>query len=189
MTTVKVCGIKNAETARTAWQAGVHYLGLVLTKSRRQIGLDAARSIIARVPQARFVAVGHDVSAELFEAMLDLPVVGIQLHGLTPAGWISRARARGKMAIATTLDREADVVLMDGAIPGSGKPWAWHKPDFPRPVWLAGGLTPHNVRYVVRECKPDGVDVSSGVEADGEKQVDLIRLFIEEVRHGDHTSA
>lgn len=189
MTAVKVCGLKDAETARGAWRLGADYLGLVVTRSSRQVTIEDARAIAEAVPEAQFVAVGHGVDESLFDSMLGLPVAGIQLHGPTPAGWIARAKAHGKLVIATTLQEDADVVLLDGAVPGSGQAWAWNKPAFARPIWLAGGLTPYNVRRVVRELQPDGVDVSSGVEDHGQKSIDLIRLFIQEVQYGDNASA
>lgn len=51
------------------------------------------------------------------------------------------------------------------------------------PCFIAGGLTPQNVRRYLEECGPWGVDVQSGVELErGKKDPESVRVFIEEVR-------
>jgi phosphoribosylanthranilate isomerase len=47
------------------------------------------------------------------------------------------------------------------------------------PIFLAGGLTIDNISDAIRGLAPDGVDVSSGVEAaPGQKDPDKVRMFI-----------
>jgi phosphoribosylanthranilate isomerase len=54
-----------------------------------------------------------------------------------------------------------------------------------RPVILAGGLTPHNVREAIQTVRPVGVDSHTGVEGcDGRKKLDLVRKFVAEAREG-----
>ena len=55
----------------------------------------------------------------------------------------------------------------------------------PRPVILAGGLTPGNVRQAIREVRPAGVDVHTGVEdASGRKSRAKVMAFVAEARAG-----
>jgi len=71
---------------------------------------------------------------------------------------------------------------------GSGVPFDWNliPRGVPLPVILSGGLTAANVRDAVRRTRPDGVDVSSGVEsAKGVKDAAKIAAFIKGVRDAD----
>ena len=80
-----------------------------------------------------------------------------------------------------TLDR-----LVEGLQGGTGQSFDWsvaarlsHEGyDF----LLAGGLTPDNVAQAVEQVRPWGVDVSSGVETDGQQDGGKIRAFIRNAR-------
>lgn len=86
-----------------------------------------------------------------------------------------------------------DALLLDTYDPhvggGTGETFAWERiPDYKAwteqagmPLIVAGGLHADNVSDLVRQYEPDGVDVSSGVETAGEKDIDKIKQFIERV--------
>ncbi|MDO9549108.1 MAG: phosphoribosylanthranilate isomerase, partial [Candidatus Marinimicrobia bacterium] len=53
----------------------------------------------------------------------------------------------------------------------------------PKPVILAGGLTPDNVYEAIMIVRPDGVDAHTGVEgAGGRKDAEKLRCFVAEAR-------
>ena len=53
----------------------------------------------------------------------------------------------------------------------------------PKPVIIAGGLNPQNVKQAILEIKPAGVDVHTGVELpNGRKSAELVKAFVEEAK-------
>lgn len=76
---------------------------------------------------------------------------------------------------------------------GSGKTFSWDvipalqetSQLLIRPLMIAGGLTVDNVSELLSQYDPDGVDISSGVEIDGVKDLNKIELFIKRVRMHD----
>ena len=87
---------------------------------------------------------------------------------------------------------DAKALLLDAYVEGlhggSGVPFDWNliPRGVPLPVILSGGLTVANIKDAVRRARPDGVDVSSGVEsAKGVKDAAKIAAFIKGVRDAD----
>jgi phosphoribosylanthranilate isomerase len=86
------------------------------------------------------------------------------------------ARLETGGALAVLLDKAAA-----GALGGTGKPFDWQVAagvSAGVPVWLAGGLSPENVALAVQTVRPWCVDVASGVETDGVKDLAKIAAFV-----------
>jgi phosphoribosylanthranilate isomerase len=94
--------------------------------------------------------------------------------------------------ILRAVDPEPSILLADTFDPetvgGTGKVSNWEramamKTAVGKPLLLAGGLTPENVREAIASVKPWGVDVSSGVEKEpGVKDIRKVKQFIERAR-------
>jgi phosphoribosylanthranilate isomerase len=80
------------------------------------------------------------------------------------------------------------LLLLDSDRPGSGEAHNWSRAARiarSLPVMLAGGLTPDNVHHAVKTVRPWGVDVSSGVETNGQKDPVKIRDFVQAAKGVD----
>src|SRR5699024_446476 len=73
---------------------------------------------------------------------------------------------------------------------GSGKAFNWERLNdiklTNKTIFLAGGLSPNNIQNAIESVRPAGVDVSSGVETDGKKDIKKIKDFINNVRAMSH---
>ncbi len=200
---VKICGVVTSEIAASAAEAGADAIGLVLAPGRRQVTPAQAREIIAALPP--FVApVGVFVntpSGEVEELARELHLTAVQLHGDEPPEACLLLRRSGLKVIkavhvADRLDRDllvryraASALLLDtkidGLAGGTGRTFPWRVAEGLSShfrIVVAGGLDPSNVRHALDILHPYGVDVTSGVETDGRKDLEKVRAFIEQVR-------
>lgn len=77
---------------------------------------------------------------------------------------------------------------VNGAYGGTGVAFNWQAAKAVSDkfsVMIAGGLNPDNVGELIELTRPWGVDVSSGVETNGKKDITKIKAFIETVRRID----
>ncbi len=194
---VKICGITTVEAARTACEAGADMLGFVFAESSRRIPLSTAQEIIAQLPN-HVSSVGVFVNETIDNIHRISETAGldyIQLHGDEPPKFckklsfpvIKAFSVKEAADMKKLSEYECDFYLVDSPgiryRGGSGKPFDWsllQEQDLPREkMILAGGLNQANVAEAIRQVQPVAVDVSSGVETDGEKDhrkiIDFIR--------------
>ncbi|HOR22987.1 MAG TPA: phosphoribosylanthranilate isomerase, partial [Ruminococcus sp.] len=78
---------------------------------------------------------------------------------------------------------DADFVLLDSGT-GTGKTFDHSLiKGLNRPYFLAGGITPENVREAAEKLRPYAVDASSSLEIDGVKSFERMKAFAEAVRN------
>jgi phosphoribosylanthranilate isomerase len=187
MVNVKVCGITNLADAEKALEFGADMLGFnFYPPSPRSIAPETAREILRQLPAstfnvALFVNEGKErVRDVLAKGQLEGRQVysGLQFHGEESAtfcrGWsmkvIKAFRVKEKTSLAGMKEFPADFYLLDSwsaGYGGSGEafPWEWLEGIDTNKLILSGGLRVENVADAIRQIRPFGVDVCSGVEA------------------------
>ena len=194
MTKVKICGLSTKEAVETAVSAGADYIGFVFAPSKRQVTLDQASELAEIIP-ADVKKVGVFVSpsrAELLEVIDKVSLDLVQVHGQIaddvfedlPCDSIQAVQVDGEGHVPHS---QADYLLFDAPVAGSGQTFDWGQLDttgLNQPFFIAGGLKEDNVVQAIQHFTPYAVDVSSGVETDGQKDHEKIRRFIERVKNG-----
>jgi phosphoribosylanthranilate isomerase len=201
-TRVKICGITRFEDAAVAISTGADAIGLVFYPgSPRRVTISQAVGIVSMA--APFVTVtGLFVNAtesDIRGVLSQVPLGLLQFHGVELNNdckryglpFIKSIAMRPGADCARIMADYPDACgfLLDAWQPethgGGGKTFDWSTvpDDLPRPIILAGGLTPDNVATAIRIVHPYAVDVSSGVEsARGIKSGDRIRAFMKGVQ-------
>ena len=198
---VKICGITNPEDALRSIELGAAMLGLnFYSESRRHVSMERAREIAAAAGgRATLVGVFVREHPDTIEATarqvgLDL----LQLHGDESPAAVARFGDRAIKVIRwegrpgpAELDAYPTAwgFLLDRKLPGifggTGQPWNYGEAaDLPtaKPVIVAGGIGPDNVRTVIEQARPWGIDVCSKVErVAGAKDPELLERLFQEI--------
>ena len=189
MTKVKICGLSTVEAVETAVLAGADYIGFVFAESKRQVSLEQAQELAKRVTgKTKIVGVFVSPSLEdLEQAIGQVPLDMVQIHGtfdevLIPLISVPVIRAIQLSAQEAQVSSQADYLLFDAPVAGSGQTFDWDllkDQKIQQDFFIAGGLTVDNVHQARETFQPYALDVSSGVETDGRKDIEKIKAFIE----------
>ncbi len=206
-TRIKFCGITSPAEAQQAIEAGADAIGVIAAPSPRRVDLRDAVSIALATPAfVDLFAVFVDPDAQTAQPFMEIGARA-QFHGSELPELCERL-ARGPYLKAfhfdagTAADSEKldyvagrytrGTLLVDSRVGnklgGTGVPVAWEPlraVASRRRIVVSGGLTPENVGECVRTVRPFAVDVRSGIETGGAKDVEKMRAFVHAVREAD----
>ncbi len=203
---IKICGITSKEEANICLDLGANAIGFVFADSKRKIHLDTAKKIIKHLPPGSIDKVGVFVNAprdvvSYISDSLNLDI--LQFHGSETPEYCSFFQQKTIKAFKVSKTTDFQLIeaysnlvwacILDTYSPGShggtGEAWDWTIIKESRQHCLsrikiiaAGGLSAGNVQAAIEELAPYGVDVSSGVEKNGQKDYSLIKQFVNQVR-------
>lgn len=203
---MKFCGCTSWDDVGMAIEAGADAFGMIFAPSPRRITWEAAVEIAHRVPRSiEPVGVLVNPSRQAVDALRVLfPQARIQFSGSEATEFVAAYGDRAIKAVHvdpegadSDLERRVNshpraTILFDarrdGVAGGTGTsfPWELAVPVAARRrVVIAGGLSPENVGACLRNVRPYGVDVRSGVETNGRKDREKMRAFVRAVREAD----
>lgn len=210
MVEVKICGIKNLAAMNAALSARADLVGLVFFPPSPRAVTPLGGADLAAIARGRAGIAALFVDAEdefIRDVVSRVNPDFLQLHGQETPQRVADIRACfGKpvmkavavssaddLAQVPAYEAVADRILYDAKPPkdadrpgGHGRVFDWNllaKVSRKKPMMLSGGLTPDNIAEAIRIVRPDGVDVSSGVEnAPGVKNAAKIDSFVANAR-------
>jgi phosphoribosylanthranilate isomerase len=203
MTFVKICGITNLEDALAAVDAGADALGFnFYRKSSRYIEPLAARRIIEQLPK-KILTVGVFVNEETPDDVRAIStaagVRALQLHGDESASYCSTLKdsyvikafgVNKEFDVGATLNYTVDAIMLDAGNKvlrgGTGEVFDWtvarRVKELGVTMYLAGGLSPENVREAIETVGPYAVDACSSLEQlPGKKDHRRLQEFLKAV--------
>ncbi|MCL2228017.1 MAG: phosphoribosylanthranilate isomerase [Oscillospiraceae bacterium] len=197
MARVKICGLTRPCDIEAVNAQRPDYIGFVFAESRRKLLPEQAVGL-RKLLSPDIIPVGVFVD-EPIENILSLVRGGvvdmIQLHGSEDEEYIHKLKLMTDKSVikAVAIEKEgdaqkweqssADYLLLDHRSGGTGKSFDWGLVgNLGKEFFLAGGLSPENVAGAIEKTMPFAVDVSSGVEAGGVKDLDKIRDFVRMAR-------
>ena len=199
-TLIKICGIKRLDDLECAIQNGADLIGFVFVKSSpRYIEPSSVTNLLQSVPKKiKTVAVMQHATQNSLDSILDsfkptyIQTDANDFLSLDLPSNIKKIRVYREQEDfdLSSIDDES-LALLEGPISGSGQmvnKEFLKKACKRKRLLIAGGLSPENIHSILKEVKPYGVDVSSGVESiRGNKSKEKIIQFNKIVRTFDES--
>ena len=205
----KICGIKNEKTLICCENNNVNFFGMIFySKSPRNISFENASILQKKSESLKIKGVGVFVNKninELEKLIKNLKLRFIQLHGSEDEKYIKTLKKNDvtvikSISINNKNDlneiyryKSADYFLFDykplkGELPGgNSKSFDWNllkNLETDKPWFLSGGININNIKQILNDINPFGIDLSSGVEKElGIKDNDIINNFIEKLNN------
>ncbi|MFC4760956.1 phosphoribosylanthranilate isomerase [Fructobacillus durionis] len=192
MTKIKICGLMTVADANLVNQAGVDYAGAVFAEGRHRVDEVTARLIRQELSDnIPLVGVFTDSPVEEIIALYQKDIIQIaQLHGPRQPEEIQQLKRAAVPLIGVALGQKLDEqlgayagvdYLMVDSGKGSGRTLDWQtlpKNKMTEKLFLAGGLTVFNLKEAIAEVQPFAVDISSGSESSGQKDLEKIEKLV-----------
>ena len=201
---IKICGIQNKDTLLCCEKNNVNFFGMVFyQKSPRNISFEDAIILQEISEELNINGVGVFVNYNLNkieEIIRNLKLKFVQLHGVEDETYIAKLKNTGvkiikSISVSNKNDlnkindyRSVDYFLFDykplkDDLPGgNSKSFDWNILKYletDKPWFLSGGINTNNIKKIINNLNPPGIDLSSGVEKElGIKDNDIINNFI-----------
>ena len=206
MIKTKFCGLKRPKDIEIVNRLHPDYIGFIFwAKSKRNVEPEHAKKLKGKLdPEIKAVGVFVDEKPEFIASLANENIIDIiQLHGNEDEKFIEQLRklTDAKIIKAFQIKKEdavdekrlkekieainvssADMTLIDSG-QGTGSAFNWDiLKQIERPYFLAGGINTENIEEAVNDIKPYAIDVSSGIETDGVKDEEKMKIIIDTVR-------
>ena len=211
-TLVKICGITSIEQAVQVAELGTNAIGIIsVNESPRYISPEKKKEIFKTLKDLypnidRVSVVKNSPIDSIIKGFLGEPNENIiQLHGdedidycqklkqKVPNIFLWKAfRIKNKEDLDKIKPYEnfVDAILLDSwneeTYGGSGKRIEQKYLEdisFSKPWWIAGGVSTEWIDVILKNIKPNGIDISSSIEtAPGIKDLEKTRLIIKEIK-------
>ncbi len=206
---VKICGVKNEDTLICCKKNRINFFGMIFySKSPRNISVENANILLKKSENLNIKGVGVFVDKninELETIIRNLKLRFVQLHGSEDESYIREVKKNDvkiikSISINNVNDLKkihdyntADYFLFDykplkGELPGgNAKSFDWNILKYlntNKPWFYSGGINTNNIKQIIDDINPFGIDLSSGVEKElGIKDNHIINNFIGKLKY------